>query len=775
MALRICPEAGACLQDAREVGGGCPPPVGGDLALVAVRGAQHEVGQPGVLQVDEAPAGVQCAAGVDAGAGVDGLPLLRGQQVAKGMAGEGKLLALEARPAERGAASGSLELLDVGVEQQDVGLPGRAIEVAVPLDPPAQLDDRAHGRGFDDGPVVAVVSPHFGDGRREDDEEVVAFRAVFQLVADARQREHGVGLVALERGVQRPLDLGPDQHGVAGVVGAQVNPTAFGGAQAVKAAGDVEERVDVGHPHEAEADPFAGDGVDAVMVTVQRKRLVAQQRGQLPADVGLAAGRVCAADSGDWHVDDGGAPPDFRGGRQPGDAAFDEGAVAGQKARAVRVFAMVAGGGAEFVEPGAAHVQRRAGAPAVALEFGPAGGVGEVQALHQCRWQGRRGQQHPAAEQAGPMYEAGEGREVGDVEVVGLVQHQVGRHEPQHWQDLVAAPGAFAGGHQVVDGAYEHRGVEQAGGLGVPALRAVLQPALEGAVLEAALVADVVVFGEELTCRFAPLAGQVTGAGLVVRMQCPGGGAAHQHGEIFGAEPEAFAVGVAGLQGEGAQPQGHREARPQPRVGEAVEDAGVGEGLAAAGRGQVDAEEAVVDGLFAQALGQVEGRVLPAEGARAAFAEALVAGDSRQAEVEARERLHETAGIHADADQMLVETLVELRCAVRGAGRVGVGRLAAAFDGVAVTAVAGLGRVVVVGQHQREPGEMDYVGAGEDRSGVGIDQTRAFQDGAGGLAHMLAPVAAVEGQALEAPATGLVPGIGVVEPAAAPRMDDAPR
>ena len=188
--------------------------------MVAVRGAQHEVGQPGVLQVDEAPAGVQCAAGVDAGAGVDGLPLLRGQQVAKGMAGEGKLLALEARPAERGAASGSLELLDVGVEQQDVGLPGRAIEVAVPLDPPAQLDDRAHGRGFDDGPVVAVVSPHFGDGRREDDEEVVAFRAVFQLVADARQREHGVGLVALERGVQRPLDLGPDQHGVAGVVGA---------------------------------------------------------------------------------------------------------------------------------------------------------------------------------------------------------------------------------------------------------------------------------------------------------------------------------------------------------------------------------------------------------------------------------------------------------------------------------------------------------------------------------------------------------------------------
>jgi hypothetical protein len=98
---------------------------------------------------------------------------------------------------------------------------------------------------------------------------------------------------------------------------------------------------------------------------VQCNGLVAQQLGELAADVGLAAGWIGAAAGGDRHVDDVCAPPHFLGGGQPGDAAFDEGAVAGEEARAVGVFAMVAGGGAEFVEPGAAHVQRCAGRSAV--------------------------------------------------------------------------------------------------------------------------------------------------------------------------------------------------------------------------------------------------------------------------------------------------------------------------------------------------------------------------------------------------------------------------
>ena len=59
------------------------------------------------------------------------------------------------------------------------------------------------------------------------------------------------------------------------------------------------------------------------------------------------------------------------------------------------------------------------------------------------------------------MNEAGEGREIVDVEVVGFVEHQVAAHQAQHGCDLPATALALGGRDQVIDGADEQRCGEQ--------------------------------------------------------------------------------------------------------------------------------------------------------------------------------------------------------------------------------------------------------------------------------------------------------------------------
>ena len=78
------------------------------------------------------------------------------------------------------------------------------------------------------------------------------------------------------------------------------------------------------------------------------------------------------------------------------------------------------------------------------------------------RTKARRG-----AQQAGPMHQACQRGQVGDVEVVGLVQHQVAAHQAQHGRDLAAAALAFGGGRQVVDGADQHGASQQFAHVGV--------------------------------------------------------------------------------------------------------------------------------------------------------------------------------------------------------------------------------------------------------------------------------------------------------------------
>ena len=73
------------------------------------------------------------------------------------------------------------------------------------------------------------------------------------------------------------------------------------------------------------------------------------------------------------------------------------------------------------------------------------------------------------------MHQAGERGQVVDVEIVGLVQHQVTAHQPQHGGNLAATALAFGGGRQVVDGAYQNRRGQQ-----LVHLRVVHHPAQQG-------------------------------------------------------------------------------------------------------------------------------------------------------------------------------------------------------------------------------------------------------------------------------------------------------
>ena len=118
---------------------------------------------------------------------------------------------------------------------------------------------------------------------------------------------------------------------------------------------------------------------------------------------------------------------------------------------------------------------------------------------------------------------------------------------------------------------------------------------------------------------------------LVVLEELPVCCAAHAYRKCIIGELEFIAERAAGLQREGAQAEGEGAAQPARRVGERVHDAGVGEGLAAAGGGHIDDECALPGCGFAHRLGEVRRAVLPAEaGIGTAFAQALVADQSWQ-------------------------------------------------------------------------------------------------------------------------------------------------
>ena len=153
-------------------------------------------------------------------------------------------------------------------------------------------------------------------------------------------------------------------------------------------------------------------------------------------------------------------------------APIDKLAMGGEIGDAALVLASLRG---KFIEPGATHRRPFAWLAPVALVFRPSRPISQEQALHQRGWQRGRREQNAAAQQARPVHQPSERRQVFDAEVVRLVQNQVGGHQTQHGRDLVAAARAFGRGHQVVDGAGEYGGIEQAQGVAVFA-----QPAFNG-------------------------------------------------------------------------------------------------------------------------------------------------------------------------------------------------------------------------------------------------------------------------------------------------------
>lgn len=72
--------------------------------------------------------------------------------------------------------------------------------------PPGQLDQRAHGRRLDDGPVVIMVSPHFRYRTGQNDKQLILLRVGIQPAANLRPIKHGLSVLAVQGAIQLPFD-----------------------------------------------------------------------------------------------------------------------------------------------------------------------------------------------------------------------------------------------------------------------------------------------------------------------------------------------------------------------------------------------------------------------------------------------------------------------------------------------------------------------------------------------------------------------------------------
>ena len=245
------------------------------------------------------------------------------------------------------------------------------------------------------------------------------------------------------------------------MVHAQVNAHVGGrGAQRIHGQGHVVQRRDVGHANKAQAHTLAAS-VDAVVVgpLVQLPGLRQHQAGKVLAALGFVQAAPGIGQRRNLRQ----AP--HLGLLQFGNALAHVLAVRLAEGGPVRTLLW---GLVELVDPQAKDVHRLAGSlAAVALVHGTPGAVGQKQPFHQRRGQRGRGQQHPAAQQARPMHQPGEGGQVGHVEIVGLVQHQIAGQQAQHGGDLAAPAQAFGGRGEVVHGAHQQGCGNQRAGFGV--------------------------------------------------------------------------------------------------------------------------------------------------------------------------------------------------------------------------------------------------------------------------------------------------------------------
>ena len=110
---------------------------------------------------------------MQAGDGIDVAGFFAADEGLGVVAAQHGVFAFEAGAAIGGFFRAAGQCLDVSAEDGDVGVFCRAQVRTVPPYAPAELDERAHGGGFDNGPIVIVVAADFGYGGAKDDEDVV--------------------------------------------------------------------------------------------------------------------------------------------------------------------------------------------------------------------------------------------------------------------------------------------------------------------------------------------------------------------------------------------------------------------------------------------------------------------------------------------------------------------------------------------------------------------------------------------------------------------------
>ena len=202
------------------------------------------------------------------------------------------------------------------------------------------------------------------------------------------------------------------------------------------------------------------------------------------------------------------------------------------------------------------------------------------------------------------MHQPRQRGQVGHVEIVRLVQHQVAGHEAQHGRDLAAAAQALGGGRQMVHGASQHGRGNQRANLGI--VGQTLQQRMPVVAFEQNLPA----FVEQ---RLARGRARRLGPDFPVFEQGAAGGAADLDGQLLIAQAQIPLKHAPCLQGQCAQANGECAAHAHARVGQGIHDAGIAQRLAAAGRGHVDDERTLALRALTHAGGQVGRLVLPLE------------------------------------------------------------------------------------------------------------------------------------------------------------------
>lgn len=364
---RVVAEGLFLLQVASEVDRGLPPERDGGAELfAAVACALYQVAQAGVFEVDEVFLRAKIGPFADAAGGVDAGQLLRGEQFAKPVAAQLKILfrfIFKTGPQEYRFTLAFNQMPHIAVEQEQVGA---GIDLGpVAADASGKLDDGTHRRGFDDGPVVIVVAPHFGDGRGENNKNLVLFRVPVELLTQFGIGEQGLRIVSFEQVVEALLDGRAHQQRVTRVIDAKMDALIGIRAACEQASGNQSQRVDVGHADEANADALAGDRVSLLIDSVQATDGRLERFGEVGANFFTAGARDVERQDFRIVAD--------RGFAQASQALLDEGLMCGLIAADL---SMVRSFGGEFIEPGTANLDCFLRSTAMLLKFCPAGAIG---------------------------------------------------------------------------------------------------------------------------------------------------------------------------------------------------------------------------------------------------------------------------------------------------------------------------------------------------------------------------------------------------------------